>query len=140
MVVQATLSGSEIQVTHPQSIRLTRAIIDLAHQDTELQPAKLTDLARILHADERTLQHDTKRQVGMGPMELLKLVRMQQVRRVLTDRTAAQQFSDTYELSGVTHIPTVFHHYGLNYNSNSIKRYKDFYGNSPKQDQKTCAG
>ena len=139
LIVQATLCGKEVSVKHPDSIRLTKAIIDLAYADISLQPAKLTDLAKLLHADTRTLQHDTKRQVGMGPMELLKLVRMQQVRRVLTDKAAAQQFAETYKFTGITPIPSVFGHYGLNYNSNAIKSYKHFYGNSPKQDQKTCA-
>ena len=132
MISQASFTGDAIYTPTPESTRLTKGVIDLAYEDTKLQPLKLADLANSLHASTRTLQDDTNRQVGMGPMDLLRLVRMQQVRRVLTHQPSSDQFGDCF---GRPAVKAVFEHFKLSYSNRTIASYKCFFGKTPKQDQ-----
>ena len=132
MISQAAVAGQTITTPTPDSIRLTRGVIDLVYEDTSLLPLKLSDFANSLHASSRTIQDDTNKQVGMGPLDLVRLIRMQQVRRVLTHQATSDQFGDCF---GRPAVKTVFEHFKLSYSNRTIAGYKCFFGKSPKQDQ-----
>jgi len=132
MISQAAIAGDAIYTPVPESTRLTRGVIDLVYEDTSLLPLKLTDYANSLHASGRTIQEDTKKQTGMGPLDLARLIRMQQVRRVLTHQPSSDQFGDCF---GRPAVKTVFEHFKLSYSNRQIANYKSFFGKTPKQDQ-----
>ena len=132
MISQASITSEVIHAPTPESTRLTKGVIDLVYEDTSLLPLRLTDFANSLHASPRTIQDDTHRQVGMGPLDLARLIRYQQIRRVLTHQATSDQFGDCF---GRPAVKAVFEHFKLSYSSRTIAGYKSFFSKTPKQDQ-----
>lgn len=56
--------------------------------DQAVDDVRTCDLARELHLSERALQYAFRRYVGVTPMTLLKLVRLERVRRELVEGDA----------------------------------------------------
>ena len=117
----------------PESASLTKKIVDVAYSSDGCRPLKLSCLATLLHSDQRTLQHDTNRQLGVGPMDLLRLCRFHQARRVLTYRPANEEFEAIIKTRPT--VERVFKHFGLSYSPHTRGLYQEFFGKTPKQDE-----
>ena len=137
MICQAAVCGKTVDNPLPGSNRLTREVIDLVYADTTLMPLKLETVAKALHASSRGIQLDTKRQTGMGPLDLARIIRMQEARRVFTHRPSSDDFGDRF---GKPTVKAVLKHYGLGTHTGVRERYKSFFGKTPKQDQMDSLG
>ena len=137
MISQAAVCGKPMASPSPDSDRLTRQVIDLVYADTTLMPLKLETVAKSLHASARGIQADTKKQAGMGPLDLARLIRMQQARRIFTHRPSSDDFGDRF---GRPTVEAVLKHYGLGTHTGVRRRYKSFWGKTPKQDQMDSLG
>lgn len=114
------------------SSHISSKIVEVAYSVDGTKILKLADLCEMLGYSDKTLQRDTDSQVGMGPMDLVRQVRMQQVRRALTDKPTHEALCDQY--GGKVSVPAVFAHYRLSYSDRTRALYKTFHGRTPKQD------
>ena len=135
LIIQCMVEGTQKTgvSSFPESAAITRALVEIAYSEDGSTVVTLEKLCEKLRSSERTIQHDSNRQVGIGPMDFLRRCRFQQVNRALIDRPTAQLIDDRY--GRTLKINEVFDHFGLTYNSRSRGLYKEWYGRTPKQDQ-----
>ncbi len=87
---------------------------------------KLDDISTILYSSRRTLIQGCKENFQIGPMELLKSIRLEQVNRVLRSNAIRQSL----ELSKVGDVA---HHFGFTSRGHFSAAYQSQFGESPRQ-------
>ena len=118
-----------------ESSSLPGKLVDIAYSADARKKLQLPQIVEMLQGNSlRTIQEACDKELGFGPMELLRLCRMQQVRRGLTHRPTNEDLKDLLETRPTVEL--VFKHYGLTYSTSQRKAYKDFFGKTPKQDEK----
>lgn len=135
VIIQCMIEGTQMTKasSFPESAAITKALVNIAYSSDGSKVVTLEQLCKEIKSSDRTIQHDTNRQVGMGPVDFLRRCRFQQVNRALIDRPTAELIDDHYGRK--LKISEVFDHFGLTYNGRSRGLYKEWYGRSPKQDQ-----
>ena len=118
-----------------ESSTIPGKIVDIAYSAEARKKLQLPEIVEMLQGHSlRAVQGSCDKELGFGPMELLRICRMQQVRRALTHRPTNEDLQDLFETRPT--VERVFKHYGLTYSTSQRKAYKDFFGKTPKQDEK----
>ena len=94
--------------------------------ENSTNPLKLDDISNILFSSRRTLIQGCKENFKMGPMELLRLIRLEQVNCVLR----SNELRKSLELSKVGDIAN---HFGFASRGHFSASYQSQYGETPRQ-------
>ena len=89
-------------------------------------PLKLDDISNVLFSSRRTLIQGCKENFKMGPMELLRLIRLEQVNRVLR----SDELRKSLEINKVGDIAN---HFGFASRGHFSAAYQNQYGETPRQ-------
>ena len=90
------------------------------------QPISLDDLGRTIFSSRSTISQSCREQVGIGPMALLKQIRLQQVQHVLRHREQRQILAcDT--------VQEVANHFGFHSRNHFARDYRNLFGEAPRQ-------
>jgi AraC family ethanolamine operon transcriptional activator len=86
----------------------------------------LDQISELLFSSRRTLIQGSKEALGMGPMEMMKRVRLEQVNWILrsTEARAAENFKT---------ITQVAQHYGFQSRGHFAKAYQHLFEESPSE-------
>lgn len=104
---------------------LVKAFVDWAFENA-CQECNLDDISSYLYASRRTLIQGTKEALGMGPMEMLKQIRLEQVNWMLRSSHARAN-------NGFTTISEVARHYGFQSRGHFAKAYQTVFTESPSE-------
>ncbi|WP_115071046.1 helix-turn-helix transcriptional regulator [Synechococcus sp. UW179B] len=104
---------------------LVREFVDFAFKNSR-NDCNLDQISESLFASRRTLIQGTKESLGMGPMEIMKRVRLEQVNWILrsTEARAAENFKT---------ITQVAQHYGFQSRGHFAKAYQHLFAESPSE-------
>ena len=90
------------------------------------QPTSLDDLCRTIFSSRSTISQSCREQIGIGPMALLKQIRLQQVQHVLRHREQRQILAcDT--------VQEVANHFGFHSRNHFARDYRNLFGEAPRQ-------
>ena len=89
-------------------------------------PLKLDDVSNILFSSRRTLIQGCKENFKMGPMELLRLIRLEEVNHFLRSKDLRKEL----ELNKVGEIAS---HFGFTSRGHFSASYQNHFGESPRQ-------
>ncbi|KZR86557.1 HTH-type transcriptional activator RhaS [Synechococcus sp. MIT S9509] len=105
--------------------RLVREFVSWGFRNTD-QDYNLDQISDSLFASRRTLIQGTKESLGMGPMEMMKRVRLEQVNWILRspDARADQKFRTISEIA---------QHYGFQSRGHFAKAYQQVFAESPSE-------
>ncbi len=119
-------SQADEYVTHQPKARhdLIRELVHWGFQNGH-QPLNLDDVSRALYTSRRTLILGSKESTGMGPMELLRSIRLEQVNWML--RSPA-----TRAASKLHSISEVAQHFGFRSRGNFAAIYRQHFEESPR--------
>ena len=90
------------------------------------QPISLDDLGRTIFASRSTISQSCREQVGIGPMALLKQIRLQQVQHALRHR-------DQRRVLACNTVQEVAHHFGFHSRNHFARDYRNLFGEAPRQ-------
>ena len=116
----------------PQRVTLIRELVEAQVARNCFIGMDLEDVAKEISTSARSLQLSCKETADIGPMDLLRNVRLEQARRLLTDKVAAEAW--THETKLKPTCGNIFKFYGLS--GKAGLAYKELFGVTPKQDQK----
>ena len=94
--------------------------------DNSTQPLKLDEISNILLSSRRTLIQGCKENFQKGPMELLRLIRLEQVNHVLRSNEARKSL-------GLDKIGDIAHHFGFTSRGHFSASYQSYFGETPRQ-------
>ena len=94
--------------------------------ENSTNPAKLDDISKILFSSRRTLIQGCKENFRMGPMELLRLIRLEQVNCLLR----SNELRNMLELNKVGDIAN---HFGFTSRGHFSAAYQNQYSETPRQ-------
>ncbi len=94
--------------------------------ENSTKPLKLDDVSDILFSSRRTLIQGCKENFKMGPMEILRLIRLEQVNCVLR----SIELRNSLELSKVGDVAN---HFGFTSRGHFSAAYQNQYGETPRQ-------
>ena len=94
--------------------------------ENSTNPLKLDDISNVLFSSRRTLIQGCKENFKMGPMELLRLIRLEQVNCVLR----SNELRKSLELNKVGDIANYF---GFSSRGHFSAAYQNQYGETPRQ-------
>ena len=90
------------------------------------QPISLDDLGRTIFSSRSTISQSCREQVGIGPMALLKQIRLQQVQHALRHREKRQLLAcDT--------VQEIANHFGFHSRNHFARDYRHLFGEAPRQ-------
>ena len=84
----------------------------------------LDDVSQTLYTSRRTLTQGTKEALGLGPMELLKRIRLQQVNGMLHSE-------ELRRAAGLYTVTEVAQHFGFHSRGHFARAYQQLFGESP---------
>ena len=113
-------------------MHLIRELVEEQMANNSFVGMTLDNIATSLATSARTLHEATSQTTQIGPMDLLRYCRLEQVRRVLTDAPSREAWIDQTGLKATA--GNVFKHFGMSHQSRAGAAYKDLFGVSPKQD------
>lgn len=119
-------------VRRPERVTFIRELVEAQVTRNCFVGMNLDDVAKELSTSARTLQLSCAETANVGPMDLLRNVRLEQARRLLTDKVAAEAW--TRETKKKATCGNIFKFYGLG--GKAGLAYKEMFGVTPKQDQK----
>jgi AraC family ethanolamine operon transcriptional activator len=94
--------------------------------ENSTNPLKLDDISNVLFSSRRTLIQGCKENFKMGPMELLRLIRLEQVNHVLR----SNELRASLELKKVGDVAN---HFGFSSRGHFSAAYQSQYGETPRQ-------
>ena len=105
--------------------KLVREFVAWGFKNAE-QDCNLDQISEFLFASRRTLIQGTKESLGMGPMEIMKRVRLEQVNWILRspDARADKKFRTISEIA---------QHYGFQSRGHFAKAYQQVFAESPSE-------
>jgi AraC family ethanolamine operon transcriptional activator len=89
-------------------------------------PIKLDDLVNIFFSSRRTIIQGCKENFDIGPMELLRLIRLEQVNKTLR----SNEIRESLELKKVGDVAS---HFGFTSRGHFSAAYQNQYGETPRQ-------
>ena len=104
---------------------LVREFIDWAFKNPR-NNYNLDQISETLFASRRTLIQGTKEALGMGPMEMMKHVRLEQVNWILRSTEARED-------ARFTTITQVAQHYGFHSRGHFAKAYQNLFAEAPSE-------
>ena len=104
---------------------LVREFIDWAFKNPR-NNYNLDQISEILFASRRTLIQGTKEALGMGPMEMMKRVRLEQVNWILRSTEARED-------ERFTTITQVAQHFGFHSRGHFAKAYQNLFAETPSE-------
>lgn len=112
-------------LTHAPSPRqrLVREFVDWGFKNSR-NNYNLDQISETLFASRRTLIHGTKEALGMGPMEMMKYIRLEQVNWIL--RSTEVQANKNFKT-----ISEVAQHFGFHSRGHFAKAYQSLFAESP---------
>jgi len=133
LVAQCVLRSKGTRIKPlPQRVTLIRELVEAQFARNCFVGMDLEDVAKEISTSARSLQLSCKETADIGPMDLLRNVRLEQARRLLTDKLASEAW--TTETSLKATCGNIFKFYGLG--GKAGLAYKELFGVTPKQDQK----
>ena len=112
-----------IKLTHRHELCKDLIIWGHAHVEEELTLERVLDE---LHTTRASLSQGCKEVLGMGPMEVLRSIRLEHVHQALSSQQIRRQL-------GCSKIEDIREHYGFNSRGNFAALYKSYFGESPRQ-------
>ena len=94
--------------------------------ENSTQPLKLDEISNILLSSRRTLIQGCTENFQRGPMELLRLIRLEQVNYVLRSHEIRKSL-------GIYKIGDVAHHFGFTSRGHFSASYQSYFGETPRQ-------
>ena len=94
--------------------------------ENSTNPIKLDDLANIFFSSRRTIIQGCKENFDVGPMELLRLIRLEQVNKTLR----SNEIRESLELKKVGDVAS---HFGFTSRGHFSAAYQNQYGETPRQ-------
>jgi len=133
LIAQCVLRSKGTRIKQlPQRVTLIRELVEAQVARNCFAGMDLEDVAKEISTSARSLQLSCKETADVGPMDLLRNVRLEQARRLLTDKVASEAW--TTETSLKATCGNIFKYYGLS--GKAGLAYKELFGVTPKQDQK----
>ena len=134
MLAQIALDADKQLVRRcPGRIDFIRELVEDQMVNNSFAGMNLEMVANSLATSPRTLHQATSDAAGMGPMDLLRYCRLEQVRRVMTDKPSRECWQEQTGLKATA--GNVFKHFGMTHQSRAGAAYKEVFGVTPKQDQ-----
>lgn len=90
------------------------------------QPISLDDLSQTIFSSRSTISQSCREQIGIGPMALLKQIRLQQVQHVLRHREQRQVLA-------CNTVQEVANHFGFHSRNHFARDYRNLFGEAPRQ-------
>lgn len=90
------------------------------------EPVNLEQLSAVLYASRRTVLQSCREATGLGPMEFLRNVRLEQVRRVLLDHDLQAEL-------GVRGVQQVASYYGFHSRGHFAAAYSSLFAEAPSE-------
>ena len=119
-----TAEGSE---GRPKNIDLLREIVKLAHEaDVMTRPLTLTQVCRQIHTSQASLYRICQENFGMGIIEMMTQIRLEESRRVLLN----SELRYNLKLRSIRDIAI---HFGFKHQGRYARRYATVYGELPSQ-------
>ena len=94
--------------------------------DNSTNPLKLDDVSNILFSSRRTLIQGCKENFMMGPMELLRLIRLEEVNHFLRSHDLRRE-------SDLNKVGEIASHFGFSSRGHFSASYQNHFGESPRQ-------
>ncbi|WP_114994111.1 helix-turn-helix domain-containing protein [Synechococcus sp. UW179A] len=119
------ISSKYLSYTPSPRQRLVREFVSWGFKNTD-KDYNLDQISESLFASRRTLIQGTKESFGMGPMEMMKRVRLEQVNWILRspDARADKRFRTISEIA---------QHYGFQSRGHFAKAYQQVFAESPSE-------
>ena len=105
--------------------KLVREFVDWSFKNSE-HACSLDQISEFLYASRRTLIQGTKESFGMGPMEIMKRVRLEQVNWILRSQNAREN-------KNFRTISAIAQHYGFQSRGHFAKAYQQVFEESPSE-------
>jgi len=105
--------------------QLVCELIDWGFENST-QPLKLDEISNILLSSRRTLIQGCTENFQRGPMEILRLIRLEQVNYVLRSHELRKTL-------GIYKIGDVAHHFGFTSRGHFSASYQSYFGETPRQ-------
>ena len=112
-----------IKLTHRHELCKDLIIWGHAHVEEELT---LERVLEELHTTRASLSQGCKEVLGMGPMEVLRSIRLEHVYQALSSQQIREQL-------GCRKIEDIREHYGFNSRGNFAALYKSYFDESPRE-------
>ena len=94
--------------------------------DNSTTPLKLDDVSNILFSSRRTLIQGCKENFKMGPMELLRLIRLEEVNHFLRSKELRKEL-------GLNKVGEIASHFGFTSRGHFSASYQNHFSESPRQ-------
>ena len=94
--------------------------------DNSTNPLKLDDVSNVLFSSRRTLIQGCKENFQMGPMELLRLIRLEEVNHFLRSKELQRE-------SKLNKVGEISSHFGFSSRGHFSASYQNHFGESPRQ-------
>ena len=104
---------------------LIRELIEFSFKQST-SPLSLHDICNIIFTSPTTITVGCREMLGLGPMALLKRIRLQQVQHVLIDLDLQQRL-------GYSTVQQIANHYGFQSRNHFARDYKLAFGLTPQQ-------
>ena len=112
-----------VKLTHRHELCKDLIIWGHVHVEEELT---LERVLEELHTTRASLSQGCKEVLGMGPMEVLRSIRLEHVHQALSSQQIRKQL-------GCSKIEDIREHYGFNSRGNFAALYKSYFDESPRE-------